>query len=238
LTHHFKISKEAKTCGDFTQIELSVKLGQKGSTSGLKLGEYSSVLEKCKDMGGNRVRLRMCPYEWTKGDGILNEGVFDFFMDGKSYIDLYYGESNDKSPYIEVLKKKKKEFVAKVEEYKPLEDSFDFDASDCFLTTICVNHKGLDDDCFELNFLRHFRDEYVANTANGEQLIEAYYEMGPRIVKHINTHSHKAQILDAMYQDLIMPVIGQLKAGQQEAAKDYYVDYTLQLADACGLTKE
>jgi len=55
----------------------------------------------------------------------------------------------------------------------------------CFLTTACVEHAGLADDCHELTVLRSFRDSYVANLARGSEMLAEYYETAPAIVQQI-----------------------------------------------------
>jgi len=231
ISHQFKIPKEASVCGDFTEIELTITMGSKGSTTGTKIGNYTSVLEKCQDMGGSRVRLRMCPYEWIKGDGVLDDGNFAFFADSKSYIDLFYDESDGKKPYLEILKKKKKEFVAKVDLYVPPVEDFDFDSTDCFLTTVCTQHKGLSDDCHELSTLRAFRDGFVAEGKDGQELIEAYYGMGPEIVAGILENPNRLEVLNTMYDDLVLPTVKLIESNKNAEARQFYIDYTLALAD-------
>ena len=55
----------------------------------------------------------------------------------------------------------------------------------CFLSTACVEHAGLSDDCHELTVLRHFRDNYVQALSNGPALISEYYTNAPRILATI-----------------------------------------------------
>ena len=232
ISHHFKIPKEASSCGDFTEIELSVRMGPKGKTDNLKIGSYTSELRKCKDKGGNVVWMKMCPYEWMKGEGILDDGIFAILSDKKTHIYLHYDESDNKKPYIEIFRKKKKDMIAKVDEYVPPVEDFDFDAGDCFLTTACTQHKGLADDCYELNTLRSFRDSFVAEGEDGQELIEAYYGMGPEIVAGILKHPKRQQILDSMYTDLVQPTVKLIESDLRAVARSFYIDYTLTLADA------
>ncbi|MEM8722550.1 MAG: CFI-box-CTERM domain-containing protein [Cyanobacteria bacterium P01_G01_bin.39] len=68
----------------------------------------------------------------------------------------------------------------------------------CFLTTACVKHTGLPDDCFELQILRNFRDDYLASTAEGQALIEQYYKEAPIIVDFINSDQQRELILNGI----------------------------------------
>lgn len=70
----------------------------------------------------------------------------------------------------------------------------------CFLTTACVNYAGLPDDCFELQTLRNFRDNYLASTAEGQDLIELYYREAPIIVDFINSDQQRELILHGILE--------------------------------------
>jgi hypothetical protein len=69
------------------------------------------------------------------------------------------------------------------------------DKSGCFLTTACVEHAGLADDCRELTVLRSFRDNYVASLGNGSALLAEYYEVAPEIVRQIEQGTDRDTIL-------------------------------------------
>ncbi len=57
---------------------------------------------------------------------------------------------------------------------------------DCFITTACVKHFGLDDNCYELQTLRKFRDEYLlVDKKRGDNVIH-YYSIAPTIVELLN----------------------------------------------------
>lgn len=77
------------------------------------------------------------------------------------------------------------------------------DSSGCFLTTACVEYKGLTDDCRELNTLRNFRDTYMDK--NYADNIKEYYAIAPKIVEHINslTASEKEEVYNDIYNTVI-----------------------------------
>ena len=70
----------------------------------------------------------------------------------------------------------------------------------CFLTSACVNYAGLPDDCFELQILRNFRDDYLASSAEGRDLIEQYYTEAPIIVDFINSDQQRELILNGILE--------------------------------------
>lgn len=69
----------------------------------------------------------------------------------------------------------------------------------CFLTTACVDYYNLEDDCYELETLRNFRDIYIRNIPNGNLYIKEYYEISPKIVQYIQLHPKKDKIFNYIY---------------------------------------
>ena len=94
-------------------------------------------------------------------------------------------------------------------------------ASGCFLTTACTEYKGLPDDCMELTVLRAFRDSYLKNTAEGENLVREYYEIAPKIVERVNGSSKKDEIYEEIYRRIAC-CIEHIQAGENETAVQVY----------------
>lgn len=59
--------------------------------------------------------------------------------------------------------------------------------SRCYLTSACVEYRGLPDDCHELMVLRTFRDGWLSVQPGGLALIDEYYRVAPAIVDAIET---------------------------------------------------
>lgn len=57
--------------------------------------------------------------------------------------------------------------------------------SGCFITTACIESRGLPVDCYELETLRKFRDNWVSKHENGPAEIGIYYEIAPKIVEKL-----------------------------------------------------
>ena len=55
----------------------------------------------------------------------------------------------------------------------------------CFLTTACVLYNRLDDNCYELNTLRKFRDDYIKSLTNGDKYLTEYYINAPIILDNL-----------------------------------------------------
>ncbi|MBD2440138.1 DUF4157 domain-containing protein [Nostoc sp. FACHB-110] len=91
----------------------------------------------------------------------------------------------------------------------------------CFITTACVESKGLPDDCYELTTLRAFRDTYMRTVPYGESLISHYYEVAPKIVAHIQKQPHTQEILADLYER-ITEAVRLIEAGENQVALQYY----------------
>src|ERR1700741_227015 len=61
----------------------------------------------------------------------------------------------------------------------------------CFITTACVNYYGLDDDCYQLETLRKFRDNFLLKSPKDKKLVEQYYILAPTIVSKIELSDNK-----------------------------------------------
>ena len=56
----------------------------------------------------------------------------------------------------------------------------------CYITTAVCASLGKPDDCYELNLMRRYRDEYLVNQKGGEEIVAEYYDIAPTIVNRIN----------------------------------------------------
>lgn len=92
----------------------------------------------------------------------------------------------------------------------------------CFITSACVEAHGLPDNCTELKILRNFRDTFLIQLPDGNNLVQQYYNTAPKIVDNINRSSKKAQIYQWLYEDLIQKSILYIKTGDNIAAFKNY----------------
>ncbi len=115
--------------------------------------------------------------------------------------------------------------------YDEIKDDEEKDTSSgpCFLTSACVETKGLPDDCHELQTLRGFRDGYLRNLPTGEEEIQEYYRVAPLVVKRIKEQPDALRLFEAIYNELIVPCVAWIEQGENERAHIAYRDYILQL---------
>ncbi len=94
--------------------------------------------------------------------------------------------------------------------------------SNCFLTSACVEAKGLPDDCYELTTLRIFRDGYLKSQSCGECEIAEYYAVAPRIVEKIRLCDNQMEIFDQIYEELVLPCVKFIEHGDNANAHELY----------------
>jgi len=95
-------------------------------------------------------------------------------------------------------------------------------SSGCFITSACVESKGLPDNCLELESLRNFRDTYILQMADGKDLIQKYYSDAPKIVNIINHNPKRQEIYNWLFAELIQKSLDNIKAGNNDAAFKNY----------------
>lgn len=103
-------------------------------------------------------------------------------------------------------------------------------SSCCYLTTACVEARGLPDDCEELTILREFRDTYLMNKENGNSLIAAYYKYSPQIVCAIKKRRDEDEILAWIY-GVICRCVEAIKRDDNEFAYRTYCRMVVELKD-------
>ena len=97
----------------------------------------------------------------------------------------------------------------------------DYKDGGCFLTTARVHHLGLEDDCYELETLRNFRDNYLKSTDDGKELVSEYYSIAPGIVEKIDNSDNQNQYYDYIYAE-IKKCISEIESGSNENAVAIY----------------
>ena len=101
----------------------------------------------------------------------------------------------------------------------------------CFLTSACTAARGLPDDCYELQTLRAFRDNWLSKAEGGLAAIAHYYIVAPKIVAAIDALPNCNEIYEKIYTDMIAPCLAFIEEKRFEDAFALYKNMTLQLAD-------
>jgi hypothetical protein len=93
--------------------------------------------------------------------------------------------------------------------------------SKCYLTSACVEYRGLPDDCHELMVLRAFRDGYLMAQPGGPGIVETYYGMAPALVDAIEA-SGLARLVYGRIYGVVLGCVESIEQGRPgEALRDY-----------------
>ncbi|MHB8260358.1 MAG: DUF2188 domain-containing protein [Bacteroidia bacterium] len=74
--------------------------------------------------------------------------------------------------------------------------------NNCFLTTSCVKYFGLPDDCYELQTLRKFRDNYLLKSSGGRELVQQYYSIAPSLVKKLERNFDRKNLFEEIFYEI------------------------------------
>lgn len=106
----------------------------------------------------------------------------------------------------------------------------DTSSGGCYLTSACVEAKGLPDDCMELTTLRDFRDNWLKNQPGGLAEVAEYYASAPQIVKKINELPTANDVWNDIYISLIIPCVDLIQKGEFSKTYELYKSWALKLA--------
>lgn len=95
----------------------------------------------------------------------------------------------------------------------------------CFITTACVEQKGMADDCYEMQILRRYRDILVEKDDAFRGKVLEYYRQAPLIIQGIEAENNKNEIYGMLYDEMIKPCVDFLENGNIEQAKTLYLNF-------------
>lgn len=162
---------------------------------------------------------------WTDSNG----GVADFFKEGGPFADqsscqAYMQQQN----YSNHADSSGKYYASYSCVYRQSDPKYDALNNPCFLTTACVRHAGLPDDCEELAVMRAFRDGYLRKFEEGRVIVDHYYAVAPGIVAQIDRAPDGRRVLDGVLREVrgTARLIGR---GERQAAVARYASMVLTL---------
>lgn len=91
----------------------------------------------------------------------------------------------------------------------------------CFITTAVCQNSGKADDCYELTTLRSFRDNWLAHTEDGPELIDKYYNIAPAIVTCMELTGGN---YDALNDKYIRPCVRDIENGDMLSCRNRYIN--------------
>ncbi len=100
----------------------------------------------------------------------------------------------------------------------------------CYITTAVCEKNKKTDNCYELETFRRFRDEWLANQSDGQQLIRKYYMLAPKIVELIDKSQDSDRIYAEINRRYLMPCLKYIERGEMENCKEHYLEMVSWLA--------
>jgi hypothetical protein len=79
--------------------------------------------------------------------------------------------------------------------------------------------------------LRDYRDNWLHKHPNGEEIIEKYYEVAPKICSELSLFDNNSEIYDAIYERYILPCIKFIENQKYERTKKLYTEMVDILAE-------
>lgn len=222
---YFEINKSLED-NALNTIYLKVETYTKGDKEkeSLQTAKYQIEVKRIKPVetdSGYEYYINCGKYKKIEGPELLFDCEFEPLQSKKSDVQITVD-----SGIATMQVSQKGNWLMTLDEFDPNADDKD---DDCYLTTVCVNLIGKPDDCYELQTLRSFRDNYITSQSQGKQLIASYYNHAPAIVSAIYTNSQKYKIASTMYTDLVMPTVSLIQQKRLAEAADYYTQYALAL---------
>lgn len=98
-----------------------------------------------------------------------------------------------------------------------------FGVEDCYITTATMEATGnSDDNSYELTTMRKFRDSFMKATPAGQELIDNYYQVAPKVVAKLNARSDAKHVYMGIYNNYLAPAIAAIEAGDNYHALSIY----------------
>jgi hypothetical protein len=104
--------------------------------------------------------------------------------------------------------------------FEKITESYNRRLKTCFITTAVCRDSMKPDDCYELEALRNYRDNWLAHSPGGGELIREYYRIAPFIVTAMDLTGGDYKALEREY---ITPCVRDIEAGNMETCRDRYV---------------
>lgn len=102
----------------------------------------------------------------------------------------------------------------------------------CYITTAVCDNLNKPDNCYELNLLRDYRDNYLMNDMeDGNELVELYYDIAPTIVKRINKEEDSQLIYNEIWDTYLESCILSIEDGRYKETRETYSKMVKELAD-------
>lgn len=108
----------------------------------------------------------------------------------------------------------------------------------CYITTAVCQSLNKPLDCVELQMLKAYRDDYLLHRANGDTLVNDYYDIAPTILKRIDRLPDASAIYKELYEKYISKCIEHIQNEDMEACRDLYIEMVNGLKESFFVTNK
>lgn len=108
----------------------------------------------------------------------------------------------------------------------------------CYITTAVCKSLHKTADCYELELLRDYRDNYLRSKPEGEQIIEKYYDVAPTIVKRIDKSDDAEEKYRYIWEHYLRPCVVAIESGELEVCGRTYMDMVEELRGQYMITEK
>lgn len=106
----------------------------------------------------------------------------------------------------------------------------------CYVTTAVCKSLHKPDHCYELETLRHYRDEYLMHEEGGRELVEKYYDIAPTIVRRIDKNANADEKYRYIWENYLKPCITAIENGELAECRETYIDMVEELQNEYMIT--
>lgn len=92
----------------------------------------------------------------------------------------------------------------------------------CYITTAVTEATGKGDDAYELEVLRKYRDEFMLATPVGQELVQNYYDVAPKVVEKLSKREDAKEIYTRLYTTYLQPAVVAVEKGDNYEALRIY----------------
>ena len=94
----------------------------------------------------------------------------------------------------------------------------------CYITTAVCESVGRPENCYELNLIKNYRDQYLGSTPEGAELVDQYYDIAPTIVKRINKEADRREKYLFLWENYIRPCVRLIEQNQNDECRQKYTE--------------
>lgn len=94
----------------------------------------------------------------------------------------------------------------------------------CYITTAVCYSLNKNDNCYELQMFRRFRDEWLLMQNDGKAIVEEYYRIAPSIVSEIEKQTDCLIIFKNIWNCYLSKCLSMIENGKYRECKNLYMD--------------